>query len=157
MNEYYGCIDCYICQLQLQVDYYLYTSCTNSHRETSYKKCSWLNRLLYLPATVASDYHVYTSCTNLQGVTYNPQGIGRWAPYTGENKSIQLYGTQGRAVACTQTLICGTARPENCEEPSLKTTYRQRDREALRHHGEATWVWSKWFVVLFNEAYPTVE
>ena len=62
----------------------------------------------------------------------------------------QVVRPQGKAVACTQTQICGTARPENCEEPSLKSTYRQRDREALRHHGEATWVWSKWFDVLLH-------
>ena len=122
--RFHVCIDYYICELQLQVEYYFYTSCTNLRR----KKC-----------------HI------------TREGLLGGLLTTRENKSIQLYGTQGRAVACTQTLICGTARPENCEEPSLKTTYRQRDREALRHHGEATWVWSKWFVVLFNEAYPTVE
>ena len=72
------------------------------------------------------------------------EGASGVFPATGVTKGIQSYGLQLGCILHTDP-ICGMARPENCEDPILKSQPTAKEAERLLwHHGEATWVWSQW-------------
>ena len=92
-----------------------------------------------LRVSVDSSESTYNSCE--LDTAPSPAALtrkGRWRtregaagvfPATGVQQRHQVVGLQLACILYTDP-ICDTARPENCEDPSLKSTYRQGGREA---------------------------